>query len=49
MIYPRLSTGFDMLVIFTNISLMEFLDQIFGLILSFFRNRRLQVVQDGKS
>ena len=49
MIYPRFSTGFVMLVFFTSPSLMEILDQIFGLISSFLSNRRLQVVLDGKS
>ena len=38
-----------MLVFFTNLSLMEFFGQIFGLISSFLSNRRVQVVLDGKS
>ena len=43
LIYPRLLTGFGMLVFFTNLS------QIFSLISSFLSNRRLRVVLDGKS
>ena len=39
LIYPRLLTGFGMLVFFTNLSLMEFLVS----------NRRLRVILDGKS
>ena len=49
MIYPRLLTGFVMLVLFTNLSLAKFLGQIFGLISSFLGNRWLQVVLNGKS
>ena len=41
LLYPRLLTGFGMLVFFTNLSLMEFLGQIFGLISSFLSNRQL--------
>ena len=44
LIYPRLSTRFDKLVFFTNLSLMEF-----DLILSFLSNRQLRVVLDWKS
>ena len=46
LIYPRILTRFDMLVFFTNLSLMEC--QIFGLIYSFRSNRRLRVVLNGK-
>ena len=53
MIYRGFSTRFDMLVFFTNLSLMEFdlryLSQIFDLISSFLSNRWLWVVLDGKS
>ena len=46
-IYPRILTGFDMLVFFTNVSLMGFL--VRHLALSFFlSNRWLQVVLGGK-
>ena len=48
LIYPRLLTGFGMLVFFTNLSLTEFQSDI-CLISSFLSNRRLQVVLDGKS
>ena len=37
------------MVLFTNSSFMEFSGQIFGLISSFLSNRRLRVVQHGKS
>ena len=48
LIYPRLLTGFDMLVFFINLSLMEF--QVRYLIIpSFLSNRQLRVVRDGKS
>ena len=40
----KFSTGFGLLVFFTNLSLMEF-----GLISSFFSNRLLRVVLDMKS
>ena len=46
-IYPRLLTGFGMLVYFTNLS-HRISSQIFGLISSVLSNRRLQVVLDGK-
>ena len=51
LIYPRLLTGFGMLVFFTNLSLQVFRisGQIFSLISSFLSNRRLRVVLDGKS
>ena len=45
LIYPRLLTGFGMLVFFTNLS-HGISGQIFGLISSFFSNRRLRVVLD---
>ena len=41
LIYPRLLTGFDMLVFFTS--------QIFGVVSLFLSNRWLRVVLDGKS
>ena len=44
LIYPRLLTGFVMLVFFTNLSLMEFQVKIFGLIFSLLSKRQLQVV-----
>ena len=47
-IYPRLLTGFGMLVFFTNLS-QEISGQIFGLISSFLRNRQLRVILDRKS
>ena len=48
LIYPRLLTGFDMLVFFINLSLMEF--QVSYLALLFlFSVIWLQVVLDGKS
>ena len=46
LIYPRLLTGFGMLVFFTNFKSYRVSGQIFGLISSFFSNRRLQVVLD---
>ena len=48
LIYPRLLTGFGMLVFLTNLS-HGISGQIFGLISSFLSNRRLRVVLDGKS
>ena len=48
MIYPRLFTGFGIQVFFTNLP-HKILGQIFGLTSSFFSNRWLQVVLDGKS
>ena len=50
-IYPRLLTWFDMLVFFTNLSLLLNLisGQIFGLISSFRSSRRLGVVLDRTS
>ena len=49
LIYPRLLTGFSMLVFFTNLSLMKFQVRYFCLIYSFLSNRPLRVVLDGKS
>ena len=48
LIYPRLLTGFGMLVFFTNLGLMEFQVRYLALFL-LFSVRRLQVVLDGKS
>ena len=48
MIYPRLLTGFGMMVLFSNVS-QGISGQIFRLISSFLSNRRLRVVLDGKS
>ena len=47
MIYPRILTGFVMLVFFTNS--YGILSHVFGLISSFLSNRQLLVVLDGKS
>ena len=47
MIYPRLLTGFDMLVFF-KLKFYGISGQIFGLISFFHSNRRLQVVLNGK-
>ena len=47
-IYPRLLTGFGMLVFF-KLKSYGISGQIFGLISSFLSNRRLRVVLDGKS
>ena len=49
MIYPRLLTGFGILVFLTYLSLNGISGQMFGLISSFLSNRRLRVVLDGKS
>ena len=50
LIYPRLLTGFGMLVFFTNLNLMEFQVRYFTLFLLFsVSNRRLRVFLDGKS
>ena len=50
LIYPRLLTGYVMLVFFTDLyKSYGILGQIFDLISSFLSNRRLQVVLDGKS
>ena len=49
LIYPRLLTGFGMLVFFTNLRLDGISGQIFSLISSFLNNRHLRVVLDGKS
>ena len=49
MIYPRLSTGFDMMVFFTNFKSYGISGEIFGLISCFLSNKRLRVVMDGKS
>ena len=48
LIYPRVLTGFDMMVFFTNLS-HGISGQIFGLISSFLSNRQLWVVLDVKS
>ena len=48
MIYPRLLTGFGMMVLFSNVS-QGISGQIFRLISSFLSNRRLRMVLDGKS
>ena len=48
LIYPRLWTGFGMLVFFTKLSLMEFQVRYWS-ILSFLSNRHVWVVLDGKS
>ena len=48
LIYPRLSTGFGMLVFFINLSLMVS-GKMFGLISSFLSNRILRVILYGKS
>ena len=48
MTYPRLLTGFGMMVLFSNVS-QGISGQIFRLISSFLSNRRLRVVLDGKS
>ena len=49
LIYPRLLTEFDMLVFFTNVSLVEFQVRYLAFIPSFLSNRWLEVVLDGKS
>ena len=49
MIYPRLSTGFCLLVFFTNFKSYRISGQIFGLISAFLSNRRLRVSLNGKS
>ena len=49
LIYPRLLTGFGMLVFFTNLKSYGISGQIFSLISSFLSNRRLRVVLVGKS
>ena len=49
LIYPRLSAEFGTLVFFNNLSLKELQIKILGLITSFFSNKRLRVVLDGKS
>ena len=49
LIYPKLLTGFGMLVIFTNLSLMEFQVRYFPLFLLFSVIDTYQVVLDGKS
>ena len=48
LIYPRLLTGFGMLVFFINLRSHGISGQIFGLISSFLSNRQFQVVLDGK-
>ena len=48
MIYPRLLTGFGMLI-FLSLTFYGISGQIFGLISSFLSNRRLRVVLDGNS
>ena len=47
LIYPRLLTGFGMLVFF-KLKFYGISGQIFGLISPFLSNRRLQVVLNGK-
>ena len=47
--YPRLLTGFGMLVFFTNLSLVEFQVKYSNLLSSFLSNRQLQVLPVGKS
>ena len=49
LIYPRLLTWFDMLVFFTNLSLVEFQVRYLAFIPSSLSNRWLEVVLDGKS
>ena len=49
LIHSRLLTGFGMLVFFSNFKSYGISGQIFGLISSFFSNRQLRVVLDGKS
>ena len=49
LIYPRLLTGFGMLVFFTNLSLVEFQVRYLAFIPSFLSNRWLEVVLDGRS
>ena len=48
LIYPRLWTGCDVLMFFTNSTLMEFLMRVFGLFSSFLSNRQLWMVLDSK-
>ena len=48
LMYPRILTGFGMLVFF-KLKFYGISGQIFGLISSFLSNRRLRVVLDGKS
>ena len=48
MIYPRLSTEFDMLIIFTNLGHMEFQVRYLAIYL-FLSNRWLWVILNGKS
>ena len=49
LIYPRLLTGFGILVFFTNVKSYGISCQIFSLISSFLSNRWLWVVLDGNS
>ena len=49
LIYPRLLTGFGMLLFLTNSRSSGISGLIFGLISSFLSNRRLRVVLDGNS
>ena len=49
LIYPRLLTGFGMLVCFINVKCYGISGQIFGRISSFLSNKQLRVVLDGKS
>ena len=49
LIYPRVLTGFGMLVVFINLSLMEFQVRYFALFLLFSVIGRLRVVLDRKS
>ena len=49
LMYPGLSKEYDMLVFFTNLSLMEFLVRYLGLFIIFLCSTRLRVVLDEKS
>ena len=49
LMYPGLSKEYDMLVFFTNLSLMEFLFRYLGLFIIFLCSTRLRVVLDEKS
>ena len=45
----KITKNYKILVLLTNVSLMGFSGQMFGLISSFLSNRQLQVVLDGKA
>ena len=49
LIYPKLLTGFGMLVYFTNFKAYGISGEIFDLISSFLSNRQFQLLLDGKS